>query len=99
MKLSILVLAPLMGLVAAGSLEPLPEVDSNDKNATPLDAGTRALDKGADLSAEAYCPGPNYPLSCDRWGFCCSASSVGCCKNACCAKGATRCGSDGHCYV
>ncbi|KAK5989053.1 hypothetical protein PT974_10551 [Cladobotryum mycophilum] len=48
-------------------------------------------------AAAASCPS-SYPLYCSRYDFCCPSNAVGCCANACCGKGTTYCGSDGHCY-
>ena len=101
MKLSILALIPLLGLTTA--IQPLPEVDINDKsfNIQSVEltgVESQSLNKGGEMSAQAYCPDPNYPKSCDRWNFCCPNRAVGCCRIQCCLPGTDFCGTDGRCY-
>lgn len=89
-------LALLALFAAATAFEELPTLENTDGFVKTSEGG---LDVGGgDFSVQAICNDPRFPKSCDRWNFCCPSKAIGCCRNACCAKGTTHCGQDGHCY-
>lgn len=88
-NLSALLLIPLAG--ASLALDSLPTLNNTDHH-----EGVSLVQSKNAESAQS-CP-VGYPQYCSRYNFCCSVDSVFCCPNACCARGATYCGADGHCY-
>ncbi|EFE36618.1 uncharacterized protein ARB_04141 [Trichophyton benhamiae CBS 112371] len=89
---AVLFLIPFLGgaLAAPSPSEMIAEAPMQENS--DMDASSQLLSVTA-----AQCP-PSHPLYCRAYNFCCVRQAVSCCPRACCARGTTHCGSDGHCY-
>lgn len=108
MKFSLVVAAFLPVLAAAASLgerdvealsNELPEINIDEIDGDFTETSLEPEEDSAEslMGIQAVCP-VGYPKYCPRWNFCCRRTAVGCCRNACCARGTQFCGSNGHCY-
>lgn len=91
MKFAAITVALIPFIGASLALEPLPALTLAGESPSNRIAGDGSV------NAAAVCR-PANPKYCSKYNFCCPSSSIGCCPKACCARGATYCGTDGHCY-